>query len=109
MRAAIATKASSSLPCERPRSPRSPDKREIANKALRASGDKDRDRAQTKGKVERFIRYLKHSFWVPFVASMRQAGLKPDKHVANGVNGPGNLLTLGRAIFPTWRGRRSAV
>ena len=33
-------------------------------------------RAQTKGKVERFIGYLKRSFWVPFVASMRQAGLK---------------------------------
>ena len=38
-------------------------------------------RAQTKGKVEHFIGYLKHNFWVPFVASMRQAGLKPDKHV----------------------------
>ena len=25
-----------------------------------------------KGKVERFIGYLKGSFWVPFVASMRQ-------------------------------------
>jgi NAD-dependent SIR2 family protein deacetylase len=25
------------------------------------------------------------------------------------VNGPRNLLSLGRAIFPTWRGRRSAV
>ena len=41
-------------------------------------------RAQTKGKVERFIGYLKRRFWVPFVASMRQAGLKPDKHAANG-------------------------
>ena len=40
-------------------------------------------RAQTKGKVERFIGYLKRSFWVPFVASMRQAGLKPDKQAAN--------------------------
>jgi transposase len=40
-------------------------------------------RAQTKGKVERFIGFLKRSFWVPFVASMRQAGLKPDKHAAN--------------------------
>ena len=40
-------------------------------------------RAQTKGKVERFIGYLKRSFWVPFVASMRQAGLQPDKHAAN--------------------------
>ncbi len=40
-------------------------------------------RAKTKGKVERFIRYLKGSFWVPFVASCQQAGLKPDKHAAN--------------------------
>lgn len=40
-------------------------------------------RAQTKGKVERFIGYLKRSFWIPFVASMRQAGLRPDKHAAN--------------------------
>lgn len=40
-------------------------------------------RAQTKGKVERFIGYLKRSFWVAFVATMRQAGLKPDKHAAN--------------------------
>ena len=40
-------------------------------------------RAQTKGKVERFIGYLKRSFWVPFAASMRQAGLEPDKHAAN--------------------------
>jgi hypothetical protein len=37
-------------------------------------------RAQTKGKVERFIGYLKRIFWVPFVASMRKA----DKHAANG-------------------------
>jgi hypothetical protein len=28
-----------------------------------------------KGKVECFIGYLKGSFWVPFVASMRQAEL----------------------------------
>ncbi|MGA1276752.1 MAG: IS21 family transposase [Gemmobacter sp.] len=40
-------------------------------------------RAQTKGKVERFIGYLKRSFWVPFVATMRQVGLRPDKHAAN--------------------------
>ena len=25
-------------------------------------------RAQTKGKVERFIRYLKGSFWIPFAS-----------------------------------------
>ena len=40
-------------------------------------------RAKTKGKVERFIGYLKRSFWVPFAASMRQGGLEPDKHSAN--------------------------
>lgn len=44
-------------------------------------------RAKTKGKVERFIGYLKRSFWVPFVASMRQAGLEPDKHSANAAVG----------------------
>jgi transposase len=40
-------------------------------------------RAQTKGKVERFIGYLKRSFWVPFVATQRQARVMPDKHSAN--------------------------
>ena len=40
-------------------------------------------RAKTKGKVERFIGYLKRSFWVPFVATMRQAGVEPDKDSAN--------------------------
>ena len=40
-------------------------------------------RGRTKGKVERFVGYLKGSFWVPFVASMRQLGLAPDKHAAN--------------------------
>ena len=40
-------------------------------------------RAQTKGKVERFIGYLKRSFWIPFVATQRQAGVSPDKHSAN--------------------------
>ena len=40
-------------------------------------------RAKTKGKVERFIGYLKRSFWVPFVATQRQAGVVPDKHSAN--------------------------
>ena len=44
-------------------------------------------RAQTKGKVERFIGYLKRSFWVPFVATMRQAGVTPDKHAANAAVG----------------------
>lgn len=40
-------------------------------------------RPKTKGKVERFIGYLKRSFWIPFVASCRQAGIKPDKQAAN--------------------------
>ena len=40
-------------------------------------------RAQTKGKVERFIGYMKRSFWIPFVATQRQAGVVPDKHSAN--------------------------
>lgn len=40
-------------------------------------------RAKTKGKVERFIGYLKRSFWIPFVATYRQAGFKPDKEAAN--------------------------
>ena len=37
--------------------------------------------------VERFIGYLKRSFWVPFVASIRRAGLKPDKHANAGSRG----------------------
>lgn len=40
-------------------------------------------RAKTKGKVERFVGYLKRSFWVPFVATCRQTGLRPDAHAAN--------------------------
>jgi transposase len=44
-------------------------------------------RAQTKGKVERFIGYLKRSFWAPFVATQRQAGVLPDKPSANAAVG----------------------
>lgn len=40
-------------------------------------------RAKTKGKVERFVGYLKRSFWVPFVATCRQTGLAPDADAAN--------------------------
>jgi transposase len=39
-------------------------------------------RAQTKGKVERFIRYLRHSFYVPLVAQLRQANLILDAETA---------------------------
>ena len=40
-------------------------------------------RAQTKGKVERFIRYLRYSFYVPLVAQLKQAGLRLDVETAN--------------------------
>lgn len=35
-------------------------------------------RAQTKGKVERFIHYLRHSFYVPHASLLKQAGLDVD-------------------------------
>ena len=40
-------------------------------------------RARTKGKVERFIRYLRHSFYVPLMAQLKQAGLTLDAETAN--------------------------
>lgn len=40
-------------------------------------------RAQTKGKVERFIHYLKHSFYIPLDTRLRQAGLAVDRDSAN--------------------------
>ena len=40
-------------------------------------------RAKTKGKVERFIGYLRHSFYVPLVAQLKQAGLTLDVDTAN--------------------------
>jgi transposase len=40
-------------------------------------------RAQTKGKVERFIRYLRHSFWVPLDSRLRALGVKLDAATAN--------------------------
>ena len=40
-------------------------------------------RAQTKGKVERFNRYLKSSFVVPLTATFNQAGLVLDVESAN--------------------------
>jgi hypothetical protein len=36
-----------------------------------------------KAGIERFIRYVKGSFWVPFAASMKQAGVTADRHAAN--------------------------
>jgi transposase len=40
-------------------------------------------RAKTKGKVERFNRYLRYSFHVPLVTRLRQAGLRLDRDTAN--------------------------
>jgi transposase len=40
-------------------------------------------RAKTKGKVERFIRYLRHSFFVPLASRLGQEGLRVDAETAN--------------------------
>ncbi len=40
-------------------------------------------RAQTKGKVERFIGYLRHSFYVPLRSSLAQANMVIDTNTAN--------------------------
>lgn len=40
-------------------------------------------RAQTKGKVERFHRYLRGNFYVPLVSRLKQAGLRLDVDTAN--------------------------
>jgi transposase len=40
-------------------------------------------RAQTKGKVERFIHYLRNSFYIPLVAQLKQAGLQIDTDTLN--------------------------
>src|SRR5258708_1669874 len=40
-------------------------------------------RAQTKGKVERFIRYLRYSFYVPLASRLAQEGLIVDRETAN--------------------------
>lgn len=40
-------------------------------------------RAKTKGKVERFNRYLRHSFWIPLKARFKASGLVVDMETAN--------------------------
>ena len=40
-------------------------------------------RAQTKGKVERFIRYVRASFYVPFASRLSQDGVTVDAAAAN--------------------------
>ena len=40
-------------------------------------------RPQTKGKVERFIHYLKHSFYFPLLGQLKAVGMSIDKETAN--------------------------
>lgn len=40
-------------------------------------------RAQTKGKVERFIHFLKYSFYYPLIGELRSSGLIVDEATAN--------------------------
>jgi len=40
-------------------------------------------RPQTKGKVERFIHYLKHSFYYPLLGQLKAVGMPVDKETAN--------------------------
>lgn len=40
-------------------------------------------RAQSKGKVERFVRYLRQDFWAPLESRLRPLGLRPDAATAN--------------------------
>ena len=40
-------------------------------------------RAKTKGKVERFNRYLRYSFWIPLKARFNASGLLVDRETAN--------------------------
>jgi transposase len=40
-------------------------------------------RAQTKGKVERFIGYLRKSFYIPLASQLSPEGLKVDRDIAN--------------------------
>lgn len=58
-------------------------------------------RAQTKGKVERFIRYLRGSFWVPLASRMAAEGLVVDAAAAN--------LAAGRWLREVANARRHAT
>lgn len=41
-------------------------------------------RARTKGKVERMIRYIRESFFVPLIAELKSAGVEPTLDLVNG-------------------------
>lgn len=65
-------------------------------------------RAKTKGKVERFNRYLKESFVVPLAATLKQAGLRLDVEAANRHIGPW-LTDVANARVHATTGERPAV
>lgn len=58
-------------------------------------------RAKTKGKVERFNRYLKSSFVVPLQATLKGTGLQLDVQIANGLIGPWLTQTANERIHGT--------
>jgi hypothetical protein len=64
-------------------------------------------RPRTKGKVERFIRYLRASFDVPLASQLSPEGLKVDRDTANARRGCGRSPTRG-CTPPRVRFRRSA-
>jgi transposase len=57
-------------------------------------------RPRTKGKVERFIRYLRASFYVPLASQLSPEGLKVDRDTANARAGPGCGKSPTRASMP---------
>jgi len=64
--------------------------------------------AKTKGKVERFNRYLKESFITPLAATMAEARLRFDVAVANAHIGPWLIQVADQRIHGT-TGQKSSV
>ena len=58
-------------------------------------------RAKTKGKVERFNRYLKDSFVLPLATTLKQAGIPLDVEVANAHIGPWLERVANRRVHAT--------
>jgi len=65
-------------------------------------------RAKTKGKVERFNRYLKESFVVPLAATLKQSGLKLDVDAANARIGQWLVEVANVRVHATTRERPAA-
>ena len=58
-------------------------------------------RAKTKGKVERFNRYLKESFVLPLATTLKQAGITLDVDTANAHIGPWLERVANRRLHAT--------